>query len=194
MSFSELRNRVEFRRWCREHPQQDWYQDRTGCGMPVVGMMIVVGLMGLVGLLGCRTKYVPVLEVHEQHHWHTDSIRQTDSIYHEKETVVMQLDSTAMARYGIQLASNERAWLVRTAELERQLQQLNRLMTDRDSVHDSIPVPVPVEVVKEIAKPLTWWQKIFLGLGVAVLTLSVILCVVWVAWKILVQKLKPPNL
>ncbi len=41
MRFSELRNRVEFNRWCRQHPNVDWYNDRTGCGAPVMFAVLI---------------------------------------------------------------------------------------------------------------------------------------------------------
>lgn len=105
------------------------------------------------------TKYVPIVETHDVHHYHTDSIHNTDSVIHEKETLIMQLDSAAMALYGIQLKSAERAWLVKTKELELQIQRLMEISATKDSVHDSIPVPYPVPVEKLVEKDLTWWQK-----------------------------------
>ena len=119
-----------------------------------------------IGVTACTTtKYVTVPEIHEVHHHHTDSIHQTDSVTVEKETVIMQLDSDAMAKYGIQLKAAERAWLVRTAELERRLQQLAE--THTDTVHERDSVPYPVEVIKEveIEKDLHWWQKALMFLG-----------------------------
>ena len=132
------------------------------------------------------TKYVTVPEVHEIHHHHTDSIREKDSTYHEKETVVMQLDSAAMAQFGIQLQASERAWLVKTLELERQLQQLSEHHTDTVHEIDSIPVPYPVEV--EVEKELTWWQKAKMNIGMVFLVLIVVLVIVGVC--VLYNKLK----
>lgn len=109
------------------------------------------------------TKYVPVVEKHDDHHWHTDSVIQKDSTYHEKETTIMQLDSAEMARYGIRLKQAERAWLVRTNELQRQIERLEAMSATRDTVRDSIPYPVEVPV--EVAKPLPWWKQAFLTLG-----------------------------
>ena len=120
----------------------------------------------LAVLTGCKeTEYITVPEYHEVHHHHTDSIKQTDSVMVEKETVIMQLDSGAMAQYGIQLKSAERAWLVKTAELERRLQQL--IENHTDTVHERDSVPYPVEVIKEVEveKPLHWWQKALMFLG-----------------------------
>jgi hypothetical protein len=124
-----------------------------------------------------------VPEVHEQHHWHTDSLIQHDSTYHETTTTIMQLDSAEMARYGIQLKSAERAWLVKTAELERQIQQLMQLSQQKDSVHDSIPVPYPVEKKVEIEKPLTAWQSFRMVLGTIALIALVLYVIAIIAKK-----------
>lgn len=137
----------------------------------------VLGLMAalIIGALySCSTqqKIVPVPEIHEQHHWHTDSIHQTDSIIHEKETTIMQLDSAAMAQYGITLKSAERAWLVKSKELERQIQQLMQLSQTKDTVRDSIPYPV--EVIKEVPAKLSWWQGLLVRLGYIALAIVII--------------------
>ena len=127
--------------------------------------LLLLAAVGIV-LTACKeTEYITVPEYHEVHHHHTDSIKQTDSVTVEKETVIMQLDSAAMAQYGIQLKSAERAWLVKTAELERRLQQL--IENHTDTVHERDSVPYPVEVIKEveIEKPLHWWQKALMFLG-----------------------------
>ena len=153
---------------------------KAGClQMAGVVVAIIAGLLLCSLLDSCTTtEYVPVVETHEQHHWHTDSVKQKDSVYHEKTTVIQQLDSAAMAQYGIQLKAAERAWLVRTAELEKQLQQLQRLTADRDTVRDTIPLPYPVEKIVEVAAPLTWWQKILMWMGV----LLIMIFFGWV-WK-----------
>ena len=118
--------------------------------MPVFGcvaylLVFVVVCAVLAMMTGCRTVYVPVETVHEYHHNHTDSIHEVDSVFHEKETVIMQLDSAAMAQYGIRLKAAETAWLVRTKELERELQRIAELKADTVVRVDSIQVPVPVE-------------------------------------------------
>ena len=138
----------------------------------IAGMVICFFIM-LVLCAMCSscttTRYVPRVETHDHHHWHTDSIYQTDSIIRETTTIIMQLDSEAMAKYGIHLKGAERAWMVKTAELERQLQRLEQLIQDRDTVHDSIPIPYPVETIKEVEKPMAWWQKTLMWLGVAMI-------------------------
>lgn len=138
-------------------------------------------------LCGCRTQNrvvtVTVPEVHEVHHWHTDSTNQSDSVIHEKETVVMQADSATMAHFGIQLKENERAWMIRTKELEKQLQRMERLIAERDTVHDSIPMPYPVEVEVKVPAQLTAWQRFRLSLGNVMLYALLIIGGLWL-WKL----------
>lgn len=126
------------------------------------------------------TKYVEVPVVHEVHHHHTDSIHETDSVTKEKETIIMQLDSATMAKYGIQLKNAERAWLIRTNELERQLQRLSEMHNDTLHIHDSIPYPVEVIKNVEVEKELTWWQKITMVMGSILLVLLGGFIAVWV--------------
>ena len=104
-------------------------------------------------MLSCKTEYIPVETSHTEHHWHTDSIKEVDSVIHERHTTIMQLDSVAMAQYGIRLKNAERAWLVKSWELERQIENLQRLSAIRDTVRDTIQVPYPVE------KKLSKWQQ-----------------------------------
>ena len=104
-------------------------------------------------MLSCKTEYIPVETSHTEHHWHTDSIKEVDSVIHEKQTTIMQLDSAAMGQYGIQLKNAERAWLVKSWELERQIENLQRLTAYRDTIRDTIQVPYPVE------KKLSKWQQ-----------------------------------
>lgn len=110
-------------------------------------------------MYSCKTEYIPVETSHTEHHWHTDSIIQKDSVVKESMTTVMQLDSAAMAKYGIQLKNAERAWLVKSWELERQIEQLQKMSAFRDTVRDTIQVPYPVE------KKLSKWQQTKLDWG-----------------------------
>ena len=137
----------------------------------VFGLMAAL-IIGALYSCSAQQKIVPVPEIHEQHHWHTDSIHQTDSIIRETQTTIMQLDSAAMAQYGITLKNAERAWLVKSKELERQIQQLMQLSQTKDTVRDSIPYPV--EVVKEVPAKLSWWQGLLVRLGYIALAIVII--------------------
>lgn len=148
-----------------------------------VGMLvsIAVGLAictMITMLTSCTTtKYVPVPQVSTEHHWHTDSVIQHDSVKTEKTTVVRELDSTAMAQYGIRLKAAERAWLIETNELREQIRQLIKLRQDSAMHSDSIPVPVPVEV--KVPAEINGWQWFQIWAGrLALIAITLILLVV----------------
>ena len=124
-----------------------------GCGTQMMLYSIVLFIIA-VCFCGCKSvQYVPVETSHTEHHWHTDSIKEVDSVIHERHTTIMQLDSAAMAQYGIRLKNAERAWLVKSWELERQIENLQKITAIRDTVRDTIQVPNPVE------KKLSKWQQ-----------------------------------
>ena len=116
-------------------------------------VMFVLTMGTALFMFSCKTEYIPVETSHTEHHWHTDSIKEVDSVIHERHTTIMQLDSAAMAQYGIRLKNAERAWLVKSWELERQIENLQRLTAIRDTARDTIQVPYPVE------KKLSKWQQ-----------------------------------
>lgn len=138
-----------------------------------------VGILLCALFSGCTTtKYVTVPEQHTEHHWHTDSVKERDSIHTENTTIIRELDSATMAKYGIQMQNNQRAWLVLQREMEQRLRELEHMTATRDTIRDSIPYPV--EVVKEVPAKLTWWQQTRLHLANIVLWLLALLAVIYV--------------
>ena len=118
--------------------------------------VILWALMILLAFLleSCRTeRIVAVPEYHERVAHQHDTLVQRDTIQHERKTIVREVDSAVMAAYGIRLDKAERAWLVQTEALRREVSELRQHQTDTVTLRDSIPVPYPVE------KPLTWWQS-----------------------------------
>lgn len=188
---------MDYDNWILSQADKEDLKDLTHSEQMVAGCCrsaailfgIILGLVICALFSSCKSvEYVTVPEVHNEHHWHTDSVHQTDSIIRETQTTIMQLDSAAMARYGIQLKSAERAWLVKTQEMERQIQMLMQLTQQKDSVHDTVPVPVPV--IKEVPAQLTWWQQVRMHIGGVVFWLLVI----YVAYCIIRKKFFPPAL
>ena len=175
--------------------QPDMYQGmsddermKAGC-LHALFYLVAVGIGFMVCALfgSCTTtKYVPVQQQHTEHHWHTDSVHQTDSIIRETQTTIMQLDSAAMARYGIQLKSAERAWLVKTQEMERQIQMLMQLTQQKDSVHDTVPQPYPV--IKKVPADLTWWQQTRLHIANILLWALLVVGVWWAIKKFVLHR------
>jgi hypothetical protein len=123
--------------------------------MLLLTLAFTLGLCVITLLESCKPvqKVVTVPEVHEQHHWHTDSVIKHDSVFRDRKTVIRELDSAKMAQYGIQLKQAERAWLVETNELRREVELLSAMSANRDTVRESIPKPYPVYIEKQ-----TWWD------------------------------------
>ena len=158
-------------------------KERTKLALKVEGGLIgILSIMvALWFLCSCTTtRYVTVPEVHEQHHWHTDSVHKTDSVIHEKQTTIRELDSAAMAQYGIQIRQNEKAWLVMSNELRREIERLEAMCADRDTVRDSIPKPYPVEVIKEVPRQKTLLERAVFCAGL----ISIMILILIIASKI----------
>jgi outer membrane biogenesis lipoprotein LolB len=157
----------------------------AGCMQGITFLiMIVVALLLCLLFSGCTTtKYVPVAEQHTEHHWHTDSVKERDSVHTENTTIIREVDSAAMAKYGIQMQNNQRAWLVLQREMEQRLRELEHMTATHDTIRDSIPAPYPVEVIKEVPAELTWWQQTRLHLANIVLWLLALLAVIYVGKK-----------
>ena len=125
-------------------------------------LMMVVAMVLL--LTGCKTtEYVPIETVRTDTvkiaHIVTDTVFHRDTVVKESLTTVMQLDSAAMAKYGVQLKSAERAWLVKTKEMERIIQELMAKSQTHDTIYKSKTDTVKVEAVPRHTEKLTKWQK-----------------------------------
>ena len=157
-------------------------QPRSPRRLTVIGWyLLVIAIAVLLGLLvmGCTTtRYVPVTETRTEHHWHTDTVRQRDSTHTDSKTIIRELDSAAMAKYGIQMQANQRAWLVLQREMEQRLRELEHMTVQRDTVRDSIPYPV--EVIREVERTPSKTER---GLIIAGL-LSLLAVIVFAANKL----------
>lgn len=144
--------------------------------------IIILGIIVAVILGMCssctRTVYVPVKEVQTVFQNHTDTVHRTDSIIRETERIVMQLDSQAMAEYGIRLSNAEKAWLVREKQLESKINKLLEKKADTVIVRDTVPQPYAVE------KPLSTMQKAWIKVGKICTTLFVGAIIALIAYLI----------
>lgn len=114
---------------------------------------IVIYLLAMLLLASCRTvKYVPVERVRTEYIHSTDTVRETDSIISEKQTIIREADSATVAELGLKLKENERAILVLKRELQKKIREASEHHRDTIIQRDTINVPVPCE------KELTWWQ------------------------------------
>ena len=154
------------------NPEEAWYHDLKrkpqgeGCLLSMLSVtFLALAIALMLSFSGCTTKekVVTVPEVHELHHWHSDTIRQTDSVVNNQTTVIREVDSATMAQYGIRLDKAQRAWLIQNDRLQREIERLQSISNTSDTVRDSIPVPY--EVIKEVPAELSWWQQVRIHLA-----------------------------
>lgn len=143
---------------------------------------IIQALLLLTAIGSCTTtKYITVPEVHEHWHHSTDTIHKTDSIIDRQTTTIREVDSATMAQYGIQMKDMQRAWLIETNRLQRELSDLRQSHTD--TIHERDSIPYPVEVVKEVQAQLSWWQRFLIFVGGITFSLLIIVAVWWFVKK-----------
>lgn len=151
-----------------------------GCFYSLVGIVLLLIAALLFG--SCRSvKYVPVVEHHTETITKTDSIIQRDTILDKQSTIIREVDSATMAQYGIELKNMQRAWLIQTDRLQKQVSELMKNKSDSVTKRDSIPVPYPVTV--EVPAQLSWWQQARLHLANAILWALLIVCAWWLIRK-----------
>lgn len=126
--------------------------ERIGCTPPVVIMFLVVLL-----LFSCKSiQYVPVETVRTEYKTKTDTVKVSDTIRTEKETILREArteDSAMIAKLGIKLQDNERLLILLRNHLTESNSKQYESHTDTIIKTDSIQVPYPVE------KKLTKWQQ-----------------------------------
>jgi hypothetical protein len=129
--------------------------------------------------MGCTsTKYVTMPEVHEHWNHSTDTIHQTDSIIDHQTTTIREVDSATMAQYGIQMKNMQRAWLIETNRLQRELSELRQ--TRADTIHERDSIPYPVEVVREVPRKRSTMEWGLLTIG----AIALIGGIVWISVRI----------
>lgn len=117
--------------------------DRIGCTPPVVIMFLVVLL-----LFSCKSiQYVPVETVRTEYKTKTDTVKMSDTIRTEKETILREArpeDSAMIVKLGIKLQDNERLLILLRNQLTESNSKQYESHTDTIIKTDSIQVPYPV--------------------------------------------------
>jgi len=124
-------------------------------------LFILTVLTFCTGCTHTKTITVPVPEYHTvtTH----DTLIQRDTITNNHTTIIRELDSTQMAQYGIQLATQQRAWLIERNTMRQQIKDLQHIT--RDTIRDSIPYPIEVPIIQQVPTPIPWYQQTFLYIG-----------------------------
>ena len=134
---------------------------RDGC-LSVLVWLTLVFLCGMIlmAMGGCRSvQYVPIEKVRTEYITKHDSLISRDTIIDRSEVVVREVDSATMAQYGIQLKDMQRAWLIESNRLQKQIHDLLNQKSDTIVIRDTIQVPVPVE--QKISKT----DKMYINIG-----------------------------
>lgn len=137
----------------------------NGDGSRFAILLIWIAIIALVFMLFSCTKtvYQPMPEVHTEHHYHTDSVVHSDTVIDRQTTIIREVDSATMAQYGIRLAQAEKAWLIQSDKLYKEIERLRASRHDTVTIRDSIPYPVFVD--KEVPAKLSNWQIFLMTLG-----------------------------
>lgn len=163
------------------NPYKDMSEEervRSGCMQGCITVVMVALLALVFALTGCKSvEYVPVVQAHTEHHFHTDTVERVDSFIDHQTTIIRQVDSATMARYGIALRNAQLAWLIESDRMQRELSALRESVHDTVTIHDSVPAPYPV--IKEVPAPLTWWQRTRLHVANIILWLIVLIGPIW---------------
>lgn len=122
-------------------------------------MKHILLILGVLLLVGCKTKYVPVEVVRTDTTYITQ--HRLDSIYLHDSTYIHERGDTVLVEKW------HTAW--------RERVRIDTLIQHRS---DTIAVPYPMEVVKEVERPLTWWQQVRIGFANVALFAAVLLLLV----------------
>ena len=123
--------------------------------------LIIVMIAAAVALAGCKTREVVVTE------HHTDTLRLTQ---HHRDSIYLH-DSTFVREYiqGDTVRIVTEMWHTKYRD---------RLKTDTlyRSRTDSVPVPYPV--IKEVKKPLNFFEKAMMGTGIGSIVGILFYCII----------------
>ena len=129
--------------------------------------LIIVMIAAAVALAGCKTREVVVTE------HHTDTLRITQ---HHRDSIYLH-DSTFVREYiqGDTVRVITEMWHTKYRD---------RLKTDTlyRSRTDSVPVPYPV--VKEVKKPLNFFEKAMMGTGIGSIVGILFYCIILIRKKL----------
>ena len=129
--------------------------------------LIVVMIAAAVALAGCKTREVVVTE------HHTDTLRITQ---HHRDSIYLH-DSTFVREYvqGDTVRIVTEMWHTKYRD---------RLKTDTlyRSRTDSVPVPYPV--IKEVKKPLNFFEKAMMGTGIGSIVGILFYCIILIRKKL----------
>lgn len=163
----------------KDIPDGEWRAFATAAfgGLAFVLTIVAIVIVCLL-LSGCTTtRYIEVPgPTHTEIRHRTDTVHQTDTLIDHRETIIREADSAMLAQFGIRLDGAQKAWLIQSQQLQREINRIKQSRTDTIHVTDSVPYPVEVPVEKIVEKPLTYWQRLRMQTGdIALIALALLL-------------------
>ena len=143
--------------------------------------LLIIAILLAVAFGGCKAKSIAATEVR----YRTDSIaiveRDTARVaLHERDAVIIR-DSVVVVQKGDTLTKE--VWRYRDRErIIRDTISDGRTRAYTQVVRDSVRVPYAVEVVKEVRRPLSWWQKTLQSLGWLAIAAAALL-ITWLVYR-----------
>lgn len=143
--------------------------------------LLIIAIILAVAFGSCHTKTIAATEVR----YRTDSItlveRDTARVaLHERDAIIIR-DSVVVVQKGDTLTKE--VWRYRDRErIIRDTVRDGRTRAYTQVVRDSVRVPYAVEVVKEVSRPLSWWQKTLQSLGWLSLAAAALL-ITWLVYR-----------
>jgi hypothetical protein len=138
----------------------------SGCLRSLCTIIAMVIAMLICSLFcSCSSvKYVPVVQHKTDTFYLSKNVR--DSIYLRDSVSIIERGETVRIE----------KW--HTRYVSREVHDTTYL-----SKTDSIPTPYPVEVIKEVDKPLTWWQRVKMFVGLSSLIIITLLFIAYLIIK-----------
>lgn len=138
-------------------------------------------LLVILLLPSCRTRHIAAHEVSHR----TDSItivgRDTARVaLHERDAIVIR-DSVVVVQKGDTLTKEVWRWRDRERIIRDTIRD-GRTRAYTQVIRDSVRVPYAVEVVKEVSRPLSWWQRTLQSLGWLALAAAALL-ITWLVYR-----------
>lgn len=133
----------------------------------MLGAMLALVLITAAAVLmgGCtKAVYLPA----ESGAVRTDTL----AVLRWRTDTVIDRDTVTLTQRGDTVYLTKTQWRWRVKETRDTVYQLRT-----DSVY--VEKPYPVEKIVEVEKPLTWWQKSLIWIGIASLASIVILAIYW---------------
>lgn len=139
--------------------------------------LLIIAILLAVAFGSCKTKYIPVERVRID----STAVYRADSLTRILATrdTVIERDSVVLMVKGDSVVKEVWRWRDRVSVVRDTVRD-GKVRAYTRVVRDTVSVPYEVEVVKEVEKPLSWWEKTLRGCGWVAIA-AMVLTAAWLA-------------